>query len=196
MSAGRDPRVDIEILAAGIAQLPAYLRSSAVARPIVVTVDGQVYRPGISIGFLLDLMGELRHRASELDPEIAGRIGPLAREFEVTRAMDTAAYASHLQRELKSQFDGLKYYLDDLTRAKGDPGADYPAEIRARTRIALLLAEADARGVDTAAARARLAELDRTFDALVEPGPYCGPSGQGAHYPERDYPWLYRRPRG
>jgi hypothetical protein len=195
VSARQDPQVDVEILAAGIVQLPAYLRSSAVARPIVVTVAGQTYRPGISIGFLLDLMGDLKRRAPDLDPELAARIAPLAREFEVTRAMDAAAYADHLQRELKSQLDGLKYYLDDLTRAKGDPGADYPAEIRARTRIALLLAEADARGVDTASARARLAELDRTLEALVEPGPYCGPPEQAAHYPERDHPWLYRRPR-
>jgi len=195
MIPSHDPRVNLKVLEAAVDQFAAYLRSGSIAHPIVVTVEGHTYRPSISIGFVRELVRELAQRAPDLDADGRARLAALAQELEAVGSTHAADYAGHLQRELKSHLDTWRYFLDDCARASEECAENYQAEVRARTRIAHLLAEAAAHGVDSAGARTRLAELDRVLDRLVEPGPFAGPAGQAERYPEGEYPWLYRRPR-
>ena len=195
MNAGQDPHVSLKILEAAVEQFPAYLRSGSISRPIVVTLTGHTYRPGISVGFLLDLIRDLRHQAGELTADERARLEALVRDWEAIRAMQAADYTGHLQRELKSHLDTWQYYLDDCARGSDSCADNYRSEARNRTRLAHLVGEADALGIDVTSARARLADLDRRLDALIGPGPFVGPDGQAERYPPQAYPWLHGRPK-
>lgn len=194
MILGSEPRVNLQILAAALDQLPDLLESGSLTQGLVVTAAGQTYRPSLSIGLVLDLLRDLERPASGLDAEDRARLAGLQGRFEATRRVFAAAYGRHLARELKSAVDRWSYFLDEV--GHGEPGAReaYPSQIRDRSRIALLLAEAEAQAIEVGAQRERLAALDQRLERLTHPGPYLGPPDQAADFPESRYPWLYRAP--
>lgn len=189
-----EARVNLQILAAALEQLPDLLESGSLTQGLVVTAEGQTYRPSLSIGLVLDLLRDLGRPASGLDGEGRARLEGLRGRFEATRRVFATAYGRHLARELKSAVDRWSYFLDEL--GHGEPGAReaYPSQLRDRSRIALLLAEAESQAIEPGAQLERLAALDQRLERLTQRGPYLGPPGQAADFPADRYPWLYRAP--
>lgn len=195
MILSQNPHIDLQILGAAVARLPALLDRPDLTLPIYVNIGGAAYRPAISIGFVLDLLRELRLREAELSPDEMATLGRSEDDLRAARTLHADAYGRHLAREIKSLVDTWGAYLDDLAAGEAGGPAGHATEARKRSRIIHLTAEAAARHVDVAAAVARLADLDRRMDDQLVPGPYCGPAGLSAAFPRDQYPWLYRVPR-
>jgi hypothetical protein len=150
----------------------------------------------LSIGIMLDL-------AESVDGGTQGEPGggaapvraALAR-FERLRAANSDEYADKLRRELRSNTDAWRWYLDDCTSGAGSCADDYPAEVRKRLRIHGLLAEAESRGIGVDAERLAVSELDDVLRQVFtsDGRAFCGPKGEAGLFPEARFWWLYGRP--
>lgn len=188
-----DPAEGLDLLEALIRALPKLIASGDLTRTVLVERDGEVLRPSMTLGMVLEQLDRLERSAS--GPETRDRLEASRQALAATAAERPKDYAVHLERELRSQLDGWRWFLEACERGEDACQDDFAAELQRRSRLALLLAEATRVGTDVDALARRLARMDATFQAQTLPGPYAGPAGDSQHFPASNHPWLYRRPR-
>ena len=155
------PHDQLTILAALLDQMPAYLASDAVFRPVMVQEGGLHQTATLTIGNVLDLFKRLGDLGSGTGPGTdRQRLAELRSRFDVLRTSQHAAYGAKLGRELKGQLDSWRWSVDDAVRGGDGPGGDDRPDPGLRARIEQLLTEAKGQGIDVTEARRRMAELD------------------------------------
>lgn len=190
-----DPGANLLQLEAMAESFDAYLDQASPYRDVAVQDPGDGARVmTMSIGLVLDLIEALERGEDELQPGERDRLAGARRTIRALRHGRPKDYERLLLRELKSQLDAWRWYLEDCERGARGCREAYGSESRKRTRIEQLLADADAVGADAAEARGRVARLDRQLRGLLEPGPFAGPAGTETRYPRKTHWWLYGRP--
>ncbi|MFN2251781.1 MAG: hypothetical protein ACK2UL_07675 [Anaerolineae bacterium] len=175
-----------------------YLDGTELYRKVPVDLpDGGHEIATMSVGVMLDLAEALWSASGSASDEESAAISAAFARFTHERDENAAAYEEKLKRELRSNLDAWGYYIEDCKDGEATCADDFPSEVRKRMRITGLLAEAERRGFDVAAERARVAQLDADLrDLFVEDAAvFHGPEGQAARYPATGFWWLYGCPR-
>jgi hypothetical protein len=171
-----------------------YLLGDDLYQQLKVSTPAGDRMPNMSAGTLLAILQDLEHAqpAGMLTAAEAERLGELRREFDRLTNRYPTAYREKLARELKSQLDSWRWFLQDC---RDDPARcrdDYPFEVRARNRVALLLDELGEHA--PVEQRTRVQELDRKLRDIFTAGPFILSAELRDRYPRDRYWWLYGHP--
>lgn len=170
-----------------VRQLPAYLDSNAVFRPIVV--PGQPTST-LTLGTLRDHLATLAALRPTLTGSESARLDELTARIAAARGQYKTAYGAKLMREMRSQLDSWRYALDDLLRGDAARG-DYARDVMRRARIEDCLAEAEQVGADASEYRRLVSTQDARLKTRFKAGPFVGPKGSEQRYPPDRYWYLY-----
>lgn len=195
MSEPQDLEVTLEIAEAMVAEFESYLLDESLYRQLVVKTSAGDRTPKMSAGTLLETLRDLAYadEAGRLTSEQVHRLTELKSTFEELSRRYPQAYRQKLVRELKSQLDSWRWFLQDCRDDRSRCHDEYPFEVRIRNRIALLV---EVLGDDVPAEQlARLQALDRDLKEVFVSGPFIWDRSLQDRYPEDRYWWLYGRPQ-
>lgn len=186
----------IELAEAMVAEFEEYLFDNDLYRQLMVrTAAGNRLQQMMSAGSLLEALRCLTFaaEAGHLTTAQADRVRELVDSSEQTARRYPSLYRQKLARELKSQIDSWRWFLQDC---RDDPVRcqdDYRFEVRIRTRIALLCDElSDYAPPDQIA---RLQQLDRDLQDILIPSEFILDSSLQDLYLQNRYWWLYGSPQ-
>ncbi len=192
----QDPKVSLEIAEAMVEEYEDYLLEDDLYRQLVVKTSAGNRMLKMTAGSLLELLDDLSYagKGDQLTSGQTQRLAELTGTVEELGGRYPSAYREKLARELKSQIDSWRWFLqdcrDNLSRCRGE----YPFEVRIRNRIALLR---DALGEHAPADQlSHLQRLDRELRGILVPGEFILDPGLRDRYPKDRYWWLYGRPAG
>jgi hypothetical protein len=192
----QDPELALEIAEAMVAEFEDYLFDDDLYRQLMVKTSAGNRTLKMSAGSLLDTLHELAHatETGHLTPEQADRFTVLSDAVEQLSHRYASMYRQKLARELKSQIDSWRWFLQDCLDNRLRCQDEYPFDVRIRSRIALLM---DALGDDAPADQvSRLQKLDRELQEVLVPGEFILDGSLRERYPKDRYWWLYGRPGG
>ena len=177
------------------AELADYLLGDRLFRQIVVQSPLGTQQPKMTLGGVLSRLQLLQFRSAALAPEERTRVEGLASAVEAARRTYRAQWESFVRKEIKSNLDSWRWYMDECFR-RGGCASTYPAEVRARVRLALLFDEAVSARFDILAEQGHLRRLDSQLRNVWRDGAFLlDPSLRGL-YPADRYWWLYGLPKG
>lgn len=177
------------------AELADYLLGDRLFRQIVVQSPLGTQQPKMTLGGVLSRLQLLQFRSAALAPEERTRVERLASAVDEARRTYRAPWESFLRKEIKSNLDSWRWYMDECFR-RGGCASTYPAEVRARVRLALLFDEAVSARFDILAEQGHLRRLDSQLRNVWRDGAFLlDPSLRGL-YPADRYWWLYGLPKG
>lgn len=186
---------NLDLFAAMLDELEAFLASGAVVRRLVAEVDGRKVRSTMTLGRLINLADKLEQEEPGLAADERTRVRSLLARYHELRRRRAIDYRAALEHEVRSYLDSWRWYLDSLARAEGSAVDDYPSEVWLRSRLQRLMEEAEQVGLDLTVEKQRLSELDKKLRQMVEPGPFLG-AADGAVVPSaEEHWWLFSRPR-
>jgi hypothetical protein len=193
-----DVGLDLVRLEAMLDVFERYLTSGELYRKVTVDrPDGRHELVTLSIGVLLDLADSLGRQAHDASGAEADTMRADLARFDALRTANADAYGRKLHRELRSNLDAWRWFVDDCRTGTAECIDDYPSEVRKRLRMEGLVAECERRRVAIDAELGELAKLDDELREVFEAdsNAYCGPRGEAGRYPEPRFWWLYGRPR-
>lgn len=196
MFARPDLELSLEIAEAMAAEFEDYLSSDDLYRQLVVKTAVGDQIPKMSAGSLLEILQDLSRAAEtgRLTTGQADRLGELSDTIEQLTRRYASLYHQKLARELKSQIDSWRWFLQDCRDDLSHCREDYPFEVRIRNRIAILV---DALGDRTPADQiSRLERLDQTLQGVLTPSEFILDRSLQDRYPRDRYWWLYGQPAG
>ena len=176
------------------AELTDYLLGDRLFRQIVVQSPLGTQQPKMTLGGVLSRLQLLQFRSAALAPEERTRVERLASAVDEARRTYRAPWESFLRKEIKSNLDSWRWYMDECFR-RGGCASTYPAEVRARVRLALLFDEAVSARFDILAEQGHLRRLDSQLRNVWRDGAFLlDPSLRGL-YPADRFWRLYGLPK-
>jgi hypothetical protein len=190
----RDAQIALATAGEMVDTFEDYLLGDDLYQQLKVSTPAGDRMPNMSAGSLLATLQNLQHaqQANQLSAEEAQRLAELDDEFHRLARRYPDAYREKLARELKSQLDSWRWFLQDCHEDPPRCRDDYPFEVRARNRAALLLDELGEQA--PADQRTRLNELDRDLRGMFAAGPFVLDEELRDRHPRDRYWWLYGRP--
>lgn len=191
------PKLATELMVAKAmaAELPDYLLGDRLFRQIVVKTPTGTQQPKMTLGNLLGRDRLLRHFAADLDASQEQELAVVSATIEDNRRIYRAQWVGYIQKELKSYLDSWRWYIDECMR-RGGCASTYSGEVWIRTRLALLLEEADTLTVPTLTEQGYLRRFDSQLHSLWQEGSFLLEDAQRSLYPKDRYWWLYGLPVG
>lgn len=184
-----EPEVQLVWFSTALEELPAFLRSADVFRPLHHPPPGMAL--DLSLGTVLLTADALTAVANDLGPTLRARWDQAWRLWETLHASHAAAIEGKAVGELPHRLNLWRAYLQDLAE-KPTEAAAYPTEVRHRVIISRLLEElGDARGE---AARGQVRRLDQDLRHRAESAPFIWAPALARVYPPESYGFLYLRP--
>ncbi len=185
--------VDIAILQTMAARLDDYLSRDRLYWPMVVKTPAGTYRPGMSIGSMLMRLARLRAQRDQLTPEQRAILEQVETEMQRARRWYPQAYRDHALRELTSLLDSWRWFLDECNERPEQCPENYPAEVRTRTNIQLLI---DHLGEDEIPSQllSQVQALDQRLRMRFQRGEFIWDPKLASVFPQDTYWWLYGRP--
>ncbi len=186
--------MELLVAEAMAAELSDYLLGDRLFRQIVVQSPLGTQQPKMTLGGVLSRLQLLQFRSAALTPDEQTRVEHLAAEVDAARRTYAAQWESFLRKEIKSNLDSWRWYMDECFR-RGGCASTYPGEVRARVRLALLFDEATAASFDILAEQGHLRRLDSQLRHVWRDGAFLLDPGLRGLYPADRYWWLYGLPK-
>lgn len=176
----------LDIALAMAERLPEYVQTGEVFRPITIDHGDRVHHVTMTLGGLLQRLYGPRARGDEDDR--------LARaDLLLDEARQLPGYGEQLRRELRSNLNLWRAALEDLSEGEGVGG--WATAAGHRTRIALLMEEAEALELDLEAQEDLLASADSRARLLLEGSAFIGGEEEAELYGKDAFWWLWSQPR-
>lgn len=191
------PKLVAELMVAGAmaSELPDYLLGDRLFRQVVVKTPEGTQQPKMTLGNLLSRYRLLRHFAGDLDASQQQALAAVGAAIEENRRVYRPQWIGYIQKELKSYLDSWRWYVDECMR-RGGCASTYAGEVWIRTRLSLLLEEAETLAVPTLTEQGYLRRLDSQLRSLWHDGAFLLEGAQRSLYPADRYWWLYGVPAG
>lgn len=186
--------MELLVAEAMAAELSDYLLGDRLFRQVVVQTPLGTQQPKMTLGGVLSRLQLLQFRSAALTPDERARVERLAAGVEEARRTYPAQWESFVRKEIKSNLDSWRWYMDECFR-RGGCASTYPAEVRARARLALLFDEAAAASFDILAEQGHLRRLDSQLRHVWRDGAFLLDPGLRGLYPADRYWWLYGLPK-
>lgn len=194
MSHAQDPTPDLQIARAMVDEFENYLLEDSLYRQLRVETSAGDRMPKMSAGSLLAALRDLDYaeNAGELTSDQAAQLAELTTTFGQLRKRHESSYRAKLARELKSQIDSWRWFLQDCRDDPARCREEYPFEVWIRNRIALLVDELG--GQVPAEQQSRLQALDRDLRDVFVSGDFVLDDALKGRFPKNRYWWLYGQP--
>jgi len=187
-------QADLAVCQAMADAMEDYLLGERLFRQLIVPTPLGTRQPKMTIGGFLDLYRRLQAEVHELSAEEREQLRRIWETFRTMRRRYAARYANKLRRELRSNLDSWRWFLQDCAANPERCREEYPREARIRARIDLLLSEAYSQGVDVSNELDRLSELDARLRRFWRKGEFIWRGEDPSqHPPEREW-YLYGGP--
>ncbi|MFQ5856561.1 MAG: hypothetical protein ACE5LU_13060 [Anaerolineae bacterium] len=196
MSGTQDPKVAFEIAEAMVEEFEDYLLGNSLYRQLMVKTSAGHRMPKMSAGSLLERLHDLTHaeETGQLTLEQAHQLADLTDAVDQLADRYAPAYRQKLVRELKSQIDSWRWFMQDCLDDRLRCQDEYPFEVWIRNRIELLMDTLNDRA--PADLRSRLRKLDHDLRRVFAPGEFIFDRRLQDRHPRDRYWWLYGRPEG
>ena len=131
---GQDPTLALKLVEAMVDEFEDYLLEDSLYRQLRVKTSSGDRMPNMSAGSLLEVLQDLRRaeEKGELTSEQARQLAELTDDFQRLVDRHAAAYREKLTRELKSQIDSWRWFLQDCRQNPSQCREEYPFEVRVR----------------------------------------------------------------
>lgn len=190
-----DTGVEFAICRTMADEMEAYLLAHQLFRQIVVHTPVGDLQPKMTLGAFIDHYRRLRRRQSALSATQQAELDRIGETWATMKRRYEGRYEELLHQELRSHLDSWNWFLDDCLRQPNRCQEDYPAEVHARARIALLLEELGPQA-ETHAEASRVSMLDDRLRRLWQKGRFIWPGEAADAYPPDRYWFLYGYPQG
>lgn len=186
------PSADLAVAVAMTEELEDYIIGDELFRTVNVRVPGSGdTRIKITGGDLLTRLYRLKAERDRLSPAEQQQFDQVEADARRIVYSLKTRFHHHLQRELKSRIDSLRWFIDEATEDFARGRANYAFEIRNRQRIEEILKELGSDVPQPLAAE--LASIDGRLGALrMGPEFVWDPSLQNV-FPRKPYWYLYAR---
>jgi hypothetical protein len=123
------------------------------------------------------------------------QLAELNRQHEKTRNEFRAHYEKKMLWEANSRLDLMRQYFSDAM-TPGDAASNYPPEMLRRTIVQELLAAMDELRIQSAELDTKVQQIDSRLNGIAtERTGFLWDAQLEPAYPQKDYWWLYRKPR-
>ena len=164
---------DLRFLNEALPQLQDYLLSGELYWPL----SGSL--PRLTPGALLLVLTRIRVTQPGMAPK-------LQQQFEVTRTKWHTAWEKKVAREISNRLRLWSNFLADFANSQEQTADSYPAEVRGRAILQLLLPELPDSSLATA-----LVELDMALEAQLHPSEFLWDARLQVVFPKDDFWFLY-----
>lgn len=182
--------VDFAILQAMIERLDDYLTRDRLYWPMAVETPAGTRWPTMSIGVVLAYLARLRALADRLTPEQRAFLSHAEAELQRARRWYPEAYHSHVVQELQSLLHSWTWFLDECIEEPEKCRDTYPAEVRIRTHIQLLV-EHLGESMVPAEIYQQLYTLDYRLRLRFRPNDFIWAPELAPSFPRERFWWLY-----
>lgn len=177
---------DVRILSAMASNLTPYLYETEMYGYLAGDL------PRLTLGGLLMRLHRLQCLEDHLDAEQEKLVTDAQLNFEAERTTWAVHYENKIEYEITARLTALERFLAECGEDPAGCAANYPAQAEKRTIIRHLQAEAQEHNLWTDEHTARLRDLDRKQQRVLQEGPFIYTDERlTAAYPRDTYWWLY-----
>ena len=151
--------------------------------------------PTMTVGALLMRLRRLGVLRMQLNTQQREQLAELNRKHEEVRSEFPAHYEKKMLWEANSRLDLMRQYFSDAM-TPGDAVSNYPPEMLRRTIVQELLAAMDELRIQSAELDTKVQQIDSRLNGIAtERTGFLWDAQLEPAYPQKDYWWLYRKPR-
>jgi len=192
---GEDPATDLIVAQTMVDELEDYILQGEVYRTITVAgaISGDP-RIQMSGGDLLTRFHRLQGQRDQLSAAEQSRLDMLQEQANGVMNTHRTGFHDHLQREMKTRLNSIKWFLDDGHEDPQRSRIDFPFEMRNRQRIEeILKVLGDDLPTDLATT---LKAIDQRIQKVAYGAPFIWDEGLESVFPRSPYWYLYLLPTG
>jgi len=172
-----------------------YLKSNEVYGTVRGGIFGFGQMPSLTAGALAMRLRRLHVLRSHLDGEQQERLDSATERHDAICTEWRAHYEQKLLREANSRLDAMRHYFQEIGQGQ-DALSNYSPEQLRRTIVQEILIVMDDLGIESADLDTKVRFIDdRLQGVALDHAGFLWATELEPAYPEKDYWWLYRRPR-
>jgi hypothetical protein len=151
--------------------------------------------PTMTVGALLMRLRRLGVLHMQLNDKQREQLAELNRQHEEVRDEFRAHYEKKMLWEANSRLDSIRQYFSDASTPDGAASNYAPEQLR-RTIVQELLVAMDELRIESADIDTKVRQIDSRLNGIAsERTGFLWDSQLEPAYPQKDYWWLYRKPR-
>jgi hypothetical protein len=151
--------------------------------------------PNMTVGALLMRLRRLGVLRMQLNTQQREQLAELNRQHEETRDEFRAHYEKKMLWEANSRLDSIRQYFSDAATPDGAASNYAPEQLR-RTIVQELLVAMDELRIQSAEIDTKVNQIDSRLNGIAtERSGFLWDAQLEPAYPQKDYWWLYRKPR-
>ncbi len=152
--------------------------------------------PSLTIGALLMRLRRLRLFRDQMAPAQQARLEAIEKQHHAIRQEWRVHYEQKLLREANSRLDAMRTFFQEIQESPASAAGNYKPEVQRRSIVQEILTEMDALDIQSADLDAKVRQIDsRLRAAAPEAASFLWAASLQPAYPQRDYWWLYTKPR-
>lgn len=152
--------------------------------------------PSLTVGALVMRLRRLRLFREQMTPQEQARLETVERQHDAVRQEWRLHYEAKLLREANSRLDAMRTFFQEIQESPALASGIYKPEIQRRTIVQEILTEMEALGIASAELDTKAKQMDsRLRSAAPEQTPFLWSNDLQPAYPQREYWWLYTKPR-
>ena len=151
--------------------------------------------PTMTVGALLMRLRRLGVLRMQLNTQQREQLAELNHQHEEARDEFRAHYEKKMLWEANSRLDSIRQYFSEASTSDGAV-SNYPPEMLRRTIVQELLVAMDELRIQSAELDTKVRQIDSRLNGIAtERTGFLWDAQLEPAYPQKDYWWLYRKPR-
>lgn len=152
--------------------------------------------PSLTVGALLMRLRRLNNLRMQLNTEQRERLHEINEKHEAIRDKWRAHYEKKLLWEANSRLDAMRHYFSEAAQSMDMAANAYKPEQLRRTIVQDILSALPDLNIHSADLDAKVREIDSRLSSLAgDRTGFLWDAQLEPAYPQKDYWWLYRKPR-
>ncbi len=153
-------------------------------------------QPALTAGALEMRLRRLRQLRDQMNAEQQARLDALEARYNETLQDWRAHYEQRLLREANSRLDAMRPFFQETTENPRLADSVYKPELLRRTIVQDILGALERLGADSSELSSKARQVDGRFRGVIsQAAPFQWDAQLEPVYPQKDYWWLYRKPR-
>ena len=153
-------------------------------------------QPALTAGALEMRLRRLRLLRDQMNADQQTRLDALEARYDDTLKDWRAHYERRLLREANSRLDAMRPFFQETTENPRLADSVYKPELLRRTIVQDIMNALERLGVDSSELSSKARQVDSRFRGVIgEAAPFQWDAQLEPVYPQKDYWWLYRKPR-
>lgn len=152
--------------------------------------------PALTAGALVMRLRRLGAQRDQMTPNQQTRLDTAQNSFEAITKEWHVHYENKLLREANSRLDAMRMFFQEARESPPSANGLYKPELLRRTIAQEIIGALKALGVSNSELENKAKQTDSHLRGIAnQPTTFLWDRSLEAYYPEKDYWWLYRRPR-